>query len=255
MAQQCPSAVDRRQMEIKPETRRRIQIVLAAAIVIAGVRALIIYRARHAARNQGQLQMRSGGLDPDYYVIPKKLHPYDLKSARELTKQPVWVKEGYRYAYYPYDPKRHRTDFSHQAGWLLPIEKLEIKDVVTDVSPGSSDQRQVMAIFQKEGKNYAFPIGAGRNGDYQIYSDEMLYIQDPHELYHHWPSDVWDAIAQHQVKPGMNELQADFAIGMGVPQKQDNPQTKVVDYPNGGKPLQITYQNGKAELIKPGPAS
>jgi hypothetical protein len=51
----------------------------------------------------------------------------------------------------------------------------------------------------------------------------------------------------------MNELQADFAIGMGVPQKQDDPQWKTVDYPNGGKPLRITYQNGRATEIKPGP--
>ncbi len=243
-------------MQIKPETKRRIQIVLAAAIIIAGARALLIYRGRHEGETaKNRPQARETGLNPDYYVIPKKLHPYDLKSARELTKQPVWVKEGYRYAYYPYDPKRHRTDFSHQAGWLLPIERLQIKDVVTDVSPGSPDQRQVMAVFEKEGKDYAFPIGAASHGDYQIYSDEMLYIQDPHELYHHWPADVWDAIGRHEVKPGMNELQADFAIGMGIPQKQDDPNVKTVDYPNGGKPLRITYQNGKAIEIKPGPAA
>ncbi len=241
-------------MEITPQTRRRIQLVLAAAIVVAGGRAFIIYRARRAERTAEQRQQaKETGLNPDYYVTPKKLHPYDLKSARELTKQPVWVKEGYRYAYYPYDPARRHADFKQQAGWLGPIEKLQIKDVVTDVSPRSPDQKQVMALFDREGKHYAFPIGAVRSGDYQIYSDEMLYIQDPHELYNHWPADVWDAIGRHEVKPGMNELQADFAIGMGVPQKQDNPDTKVVDYPNGGKPLQITYHDGKAAEIKPGP--
>jgi hypothetical protein len=165
------------------------------------------------------------------------------------------VKEGYRYAYFAYDAARHRTDFKHEAGWLGPIEKLQIKDVVTDVSPGSPDQRQVMAVFEKEGKSYAFPIGAVRRGDYQIYSDEMLYTEDPHELYHHWPGDVWEAIGRHEVKPGMNELQADFAIGMGVPQKQDNAEWKTVDYPNGGKPLRITYQDGKAMDIKPAPAA
>ena len=241
-------------MEIKPETRRRIQLVLVVAIVVAGARAFIIYRARHAERTAGQQQQaKETRLNPDYYVTPKKLHPYDLKSARELTSQPVWVKEGYRYAYYPYDPARHHADFKQQAGWLGPIEKLQIKDIVTDVSPGSPDQKQVMALFDRDGKHYAFPIGFVRSGDYQIYSDEMLYIQDPHELYRHWPSDVWDAIGRHEVKPGMNELQVDFAIGMGVPQKQDNPDTKVVDYPNGGKPLQITYHDGKAAEIKPGP--
>jgi len=242
-------------MQMKPETRRRIQIVLAAAIVIAGARAILIYRARHASQAAKTAAQNQTALNPDYYVTPKKLHPYDLKSARELTKQPVWVKEGFRYAYYPYDPARRHADFQHQAGWLGPIEKLQIKDVVTDASPGSPDQRQVIAVFAKDGSNYAFPIGAVRNGDYQIYSDEMLYLEDPHQLYHHWPADMWDAIERHEVKPGMNELQADFAVGMGVPQKQDNPEWKTVDYPNGGKPLRITYQNGKATEIKPGPAA
>lgn len=91
-----------------------------------------------------------------------------------------------------------------------------------------------------------------KGSDYQIYSDEMLYIQDPHELYKHWPGDVWEAISQHQVKPGMNELQAYFAIGMGVPERQSDPNVKTVNYPNGGKPVSVTYRNGKAAEIKGG---
>ena len=62
----------------------------------------------------------------------------------------------------------------------------------------------------------------------------MLYIEDPHELYKHWPADVWDAIERHEVKPGMNEIQADFAVGMGIPQRSDDPTVKTVNYPNGG---------------------
>jgi hypothetical protein len=94
-----------------------------------------------------------------------------------------------------------------------------------------------------------------KGGDYQIYSDEMLYIQDPHELYKHWPAEVWEAIGKHEVKPGMNELQADFAIGMGVPERSDDPTVKTVLYPNGGNPVSITYRNGKAAEIKPGSSS
>jgi hypothetical protein len=164
----------------------------------------------------------------------------------------VWVKEGYRYTYYPYDASRHRSDFSHEAGTLLPIEKLQIKTVITDVSPGSPDQRQLMAVFERENKTYAFPIGSMRKNEYQIYSDEMLYIEDPHQLYKHWPPEIWDAIDRHEVKPGMNEIQTDFAVGMGVPERSDNPAFKTVNYPNGGKPLKVTYRNGKAVEIKPG---
>src|SRR5712692_5734336 len=106
-------------MAITPELKQRIQIVLMAVLALAAIRAGYILYERHvskidAAKNQPP------PLNPDYYVIPKKLYPYDLKSARQLAQQPVWVKEGYRYTYYPYDPVRRRTDFSHQAGLLLP---------------------------------------------------------------------------------------------------------------------------------------
>ena len=162
---------------------------------------------------------------------PKKLRPYDVKSARQLTEQAVWVKEGYRYTYYPFDPARKKSDFSNGAGLLLPLEKLSVKNVVLDASPGSPDQRQVMAVFEKDGKSYAFPIRSTQAGEFQIYSDEMLFIQDPHDLYKHWPADIWSAIDNHQVKPGMNELQADFAIGMGMPDKSGDSSVRNTAYP------------------------
>lgn len=230
---------------MSPELKQRIQIVLAAAILIAGVRTAYILYERHAEKLESAAKA-APPLNPDYYVTPKKLYPYDLKSARQLTQQPVWVKEGYRYTFYPY--ANHHADFAHEAGQLLPIEKLDIKDVVTDITPGASDQRQVMAIFDKDGKSYAFPIGSLKDGNYQIYSDEMLYIQDPHELYKHWSSDIWQAIEQHQVKAGMNELQADFAIGMGVPEPGSE-EVKTVKYPNGGHPISVIYRKGKAAEI------
>jgi len=131
----------------------------------------------------------------------------------------------------------------------LPIERLEIKDLVTDVAGG---KRQLMAVFQKEEKSYAVPIGFESDGQYKIYSDEMFYIEDPHELYKHWPADVWQAIGHHEVKPGMDELQADFAVGMGVPDAGQSSDEKTVRYPNGGKPLVVNYSGGKATEIKAG---
>jgi len=168
-----------------------------------------------------------------------------------LTQQPVWVKEGYRYTYYPFDRAGRRPNFSREAGQLLPIEKLQITDVVTAPSPGAADQRQVAAIFEKEGKSYAVPIGLLKGGNYQIYSDEMFFIQDPHDLYQGWPADAWDAIAKHEVKPGMNEFQTAFAVGMGIPDASSDPAIKTVKYPNGGHPVSVTYRNGKAAEITP----
>ena len=238
---------------MKADTRKTLQVILAIGLVVAAARLIYIYRSRH--QSAAPVAQQAPPLNPTYYVVPKKLYPYDLKSARQLTRQPVWVKEGYRYFYYAYDPARHRSDFKHEAGLLGPIEKLEIKDVTTDVAPGSRNQKQVIAIFEKDGKSYSVPIGAMKGTDYQIYSDEMFFIDDPHQLYKVWPKEVWDSIENHEVKPGMDEIQASFALGMGVPQRQDDPAIKTVNYPNGGKPFEVTYRGGRAIEIKPGAAT
>ena len=175
-----------------------------------------------------------------------------MKSAKQLTKQPVWVREGYHHTYYPFDLARGRTDFSHEAGMLLPLQKLQIKNVVSDTAPHSAHVQQVMAVFEQEGKPFALTIGSIDGNSYSIYSDYFFFIEDPHELYKHWPQDVWEAIDQHQVKPGMNELQVDFAVGMGVLDRSSDSAVKVAHYPNGGKPLTVTYRNGKAAEIRPG---
>jgi hypothetical protein len=236
---------------MSPELKNRIQIALALAIAVAAIRTGYILYGRHTSNvKEAKPETSAPPLNPDYYVSPKKLYPFDLKSARELTKQPVWVKEGYRYPYYPYNPATRRSDFEHDAGLLLPIQKLAIKDVVLDTAPNSGGQKQVMALFEQDGKTYAFQVGYLKDGDFKVYSDEMLYVQDPRELYKHWPADIWQLVEQHQVKPGMNELQADFAIGMGRPDRQADPAWKTVHYPNGGSPITITYHDGKATEIK-----
>jgi hypothetical protein len=239
---------------MSPEAKQKLQLALLLAMAVAGVRAGYILYQRHedtVAAEKKKLAENAGYSNPDYYVSPKKLYPYDLKSAKQLTQQPVWVKEGYRYTYYRYDSATKQVDFAHDAGLLLPIQKLEIKDVVTAKPAGAGERMQVMAVFQKESKMFAVPIGFESDQQYKIYSDEMFFVEDPHDLYKHWPPDVWQAVEQHQVKPGMNELQADFAIGMGVPNAGSSTYERTVRYPNGGKPLVIVYHEGKATEIKP----
>src|SRR5271165_1732017 len=189
-------------MQISPELKQRIQLVLIVALLVSGTRlAFVLYQRHESAMEQAKKQ--APPLDPDYYVTPKKLHPYDLKSAHQLTEQPVWVKFGYQLTYYPYDRERRKTDFVHEAGMLLPLQKLAIQDVVTDVSPRAPENRQVLAVFSLDGKGYAVPIGAQKGSEFKIYSDEIFFIQDPHELYKHWSADAWQKIVAHDVQAGM----------------------------------------------------
>lgn len=236
---------------MSPDAKRKIQVFLVIAVTVVAARTAYIFYERKQAENAQPKAEQP--LNADYYVTPKKLHAYDLKSARALTQSPAWVKEGHRYTFYPFDAARRRTEFAHEAGLLGPIEKLQITEVVLDAAPQAPGQKQIMAVFEKAGKQFAFSIGAAQGTDFQIYADEMLFLQDPRELYHHWPAEVWDAIEKHEVRPGMNELQTDFAIGFGGLEGPGLGYERVLKYPNGGKPLTVTFRGGKAAVIQPGP--
>jgi hypothetical protein len=239
-------------MAIDPEFQKKLQIFLVVAIVLAGGRAAYIVYERREAMKEDAKPRQETALKADYYVSPKRVHAYDLKSARQLTAQPVWVKYGYQLTYYPYDSKLHKTDFGHEAGVLLPLQKLAIQDVVTDVAPQAPGNKQVLACFSVDGKTYAVPIGAEKGGDFKLRADDIFFIEDPHELYRHWPADVWNKIDAHEVQAGMNELQASFSIGAGVPEGSGDYGSRTLHYSNAGKPLVITFQNDKAVEIKPG---
>lgn len=239
-------------MAMDPESRKKIQIFLLAAILIAGGRAAYVVYSRYQDRKEADKPKQEKALNADYYVSPKKLHPYDLKSARELTKQPVWVKMGYGNTYYPYDVARRKVEFKREAGTLAPLQKLQIDDVVTDVAPQAPDLKQVLARFALDGKQFAVPIGADKSGDIKIYSDEMFFIEDPHELYKHWSPEVWKAIEGHEARQGMNELQTSFALGVGIPEGSGDYGSRTLKYANGGKPVTITFRGDKAVEIKPG---
>jgi len=245
-------------MAFDAESRKKLQIILLLGIVIAGGRAAWIIYERHEAMKEDNVPKQEAPMKADNYVTPKKLHPYDLKSAQELTKQPEWVKLGGQLTYYPYNRGLHKTEWAHEGGTLGPLEKIQITDVVMETSPKAPGTKQVMAVFEfydksrGEGKTYAVPIGAQKEGDLKIYSDDIFFMEDPRELYKFWPADVWKAIDGHQVQQGMSELQASFAMGLGVPTGSGDYGWRTLQYANNGKPVTVTFENDKAVEIKAG---
>jgi hypothetical protein len=239
-------------MAIDAEFQKKMQVFLVVAIVLAGGRAAYVVYERHEAMKEDTKPKQERALNADYYVTPKKLHAYDLKSAREqLIAQPEWVKYGYQMTYYPYDSRRHKTDFAREAGTLAPLQKLAIQDVVTDAAPQAPGVKQVMACFSVEGKSYAVPIGAEKGSEFKLRAADMFFMEDPHDLYKHWPADVWQKIDTHEAQPGMSELQASFAIGSGIPEGSGDYGSRTLHFANGGKPLVISFENDKAVAIKP----
>jgi hypothetical protein len=92
----------------------------------------------------------------DYYVTPKRMRPYDLKSAKALTEQPVWVKEGYKYSYYPFDTTKKRSDFSKEAGTLIGRVEHEA------AGDGNAEARRPAPL--RDRKRRGAPLRQGRGG-------------------------------------------------------------------------------------------
>lgn len=239
---------------------RGFQVALFIVMVIVAVRLYLIYRGRHEVPHQKQ--ETSASLDADAYVVPKKVYAHDLMSARVLIGQLVWVKAGYGVAFYPYNPATKSADIRHQAGALGPIQKIQILDVIQNPMPSDAkwqgppgarfrihqEQQSVLAVYSDAGKSYAFPIGSVQSGDYHFLIDDLLFIQDPHQLYSHWPRETWQAIEQHQVNPGMNQTQVSFAVGVPESANQDGDQ-QIVQYANNRHPITVIFRNGRVVNI------
>ena len=119
-------------MEIDSSAKQKIQLVLIAAIAIAAVRTGYLLSQRYSGGGKEAQTQSAPPLNPDYYVTPKKLYPYDLKSARELTLSESailaanYIAQRVKDAYpLPYGPKEGQPMASNPcaqhttAKWLI----------------------------------------------------------------------------------------------------------------------------------------
>jgi hypothetical protein len=228
---------------------KRIRIMLVAFVVIAALRLGIIFyqRQQPGAGHRPQPQASSYRITTDDYVAPRKLYAYDLKSADdELAGKTVWVRGGIRLPYYAYSPAARHADLRRELGLFGPLEKLEIKEVLLA-------QKQVLAVFTKAGApaEYATPIGGETGGTYNFSVNDTLFLDDPHQLYKHWPAETWNAVDHHEAKLGMSELQASFALGAIVRAGAGDYGNRSLAYANAGKPVTVTFADNRAVNIVP----
>jgi hypothetical protein len=198
----------------------------------------------------------------DDYVKVNKIFPYNLESAKkELAGKPVWVKSGNQVPYYRYDSGTHSVSFKQQAGMLPPLAKLEVKDVVlarkpVALKPGEVAvvHKDIMAVFGMAGEPglYAASIGTNSGDDYTFTANDLLFYDDPHELYKHWPPEIWSAIDKHEGAVGMSELQASFAFGAAGASDSEKYGDRTIEFENGGKPVTLTFEKNKAVKVTPG---
>jgi hypothetical protein len=239
---------------------KRIQIGVAGLLVLALLRLGLIYHQRSQPVPAPKQQIAySSNLDD--YVVPHKLYSWDLKSAKkDLAGKTVWVSAGNALAYYRY---AGQASLQAKAGLLAPLEKLEVRDVVQQRAPAALHPGQivvvkyeVLAVFHRPGDSgeYAFSIGTAVGDSYNFTVNQEIFIDDPHDLYKHWPAEVWTAIDHHEVKNGMSEIQAGFALGITANITSGDYGNRTIEYANAGKPVTVTFANNKAVQIVPGRA-
>lgn len=237
------------------KTWKKLALIVVPAILILGIGV----RRIQVARNQPvavQPRNQERPLTQDEMVQPRKLYIDDLKSARDLIGKPVWVQSGYSMDYFPY--VSGHVEFKKKTGVLPSAERLEIKDIVEEETPDDvvtripKGEKQAFAVFTMPGdeKEYATPIATLQAGDSTWYCDQLFYYDDPRQMYKFWPADVWQAIDQHQPKPGMSELQTAMALGVMQQSQSSNYGNRTVYYTAGDQRWAVTFENDKATSIQ-----
>jgi hypothetical protein len=244
------------------DLKKRLGITLAIFVILGVGEGGYLWYSRRDTGAPPKKAEPTYSSNQDDYVTPHKIFPYNVESAKkELAGKPVWVKSSSQVPYYRYDAAAHSVNFAHQTGVLPPLARLEVKDIVlarkpVSLKPGevSVVHKEIMAVFEMAGATgqYAASIGTNTGDDYTFTANDQLFFDDPHELYKHWPPDVWSAIDRHEAKEGMSELQASFALGGAGGSDSDKVGERTIEFENDGKPVTVTFEKNKAVKITPG---
>lgn len=157
-----------------------------------------------------------------------------------------------------YDASARTAELGHKAGVLPPLDKLEIKDVILQrapvtVAPGQIAiiQKQVLVVVkrQRDGGLYAVPVGMNTGEDFKFNANDVLYFADPHELYKHWPAEMWTAIDKHEARQSMSELQAEMALGSKATYFAGDFGNRNIEYSGSGKTIKIKFEKNHATQI------
>jgi hypothetical protein len=232
-----------------------VALLTLPTLLFAAWRIWSLYKERHQPVVVQEAPKRI--FTQDEMVSPRKLYIESLKSAKtELKGQTVWMQAGYQLEYYPY--QGHSPVFSQKMGPLPSNQELQIEDVVEVTTPPHwlsripRGAKNIFLIVRMPGAaaEYAVPMGEVDGGDEKFLMDDVLYYDDPHKLYHFWPASVWQAIDQHQVNPGMSELQTMMSVGQVSHSDSSEYGNRTVTYTAGDRKITVTFAGDKATAVQ-----
>jgi hypothetical protein len=247
---------------MSPQIGKRVLIILLVVMALVAARTgYILYQRSRPFVPRAAAPAPVTGYQPtvDDYITSPKVFPYDLKSAvKEMAGKTVWVRQGNVLPYYRFSSATRSADLGHKLGVLPPLETLLIKDVVQQrapvaLAPGQVAivRKQVLAIVDRPGQggSFAVSVGTNTNDDFQFTVNDNFFFADPHELYKHWPPEIWSAIDQHQARKGMSELQVSFALGAVTGATPGEYGDRSAQYRSGGSLVNVTFEKNRATAI------
>lgn len=233
------------------EAKTRLQIVLAIGLILAGARTAYIFYERKQASTETAAREAVGTthheLTADDYVYERPFYGYDVASAKkDLVGQTVWMKAGNYFSLAKYESGRVAK--SEHAELIPPLQAMKITDVV--LKP-AGDHREIYVVFTEESKpdTFAVPIGAEKSDQYRFDVQNVLFRQDPRQLYKHWSPDAWSAIDRHEALKGMNEQQVWLALGYGTPVTSGDYGERKMHYESAGRPKEVRFEKNAAVEI------
>ncbi|HTB96142.1 MAG TPA: hypothetical protein VK716_03975 [Terracidiphilus sp.] len=234
-----------------------VAIPTLITLLIGGIYLFAVFKHRQNPGVVGQTD-ENASLTSDDLAVVRAYFPQHFEDTQRLEGTSVWMKNGYTIPYFPY--RAGKVDFKSRVGLLPAMQRLEIKKIIKSAVPESVDDsmshgtRQALAVFTLPGgtDQFAMPIGAIEGSEEQYFCDLLLYYDDPHTIYNHWPKDVWAAIDAHQVKPGMSELETRLSVGQKMHPDGDSEGNRTVTYDQDGRTWTVTYVKDKATAVKAG---
>ena len=235
-----------------------VKAAIAATLVLileVGGQLMYLHHERNKPMVVVNAPVRERIADDDLVFLKQKRQS-SIKDMKDLVGTTVWVSAGGQLDYYPY--AGHSANYGKVAGTLLGAEPMVVKDFVEQVAPKSGTVRipggdkQVLMVFTKpnDTKQYAVPMGYRQAGQYTFYADEILFYDDPHELYKHWGPEIWKAVDSHTVILGMNERQVELALGQVSKSTSKDYGNRMVVFANLGKPMAVTFEKNKVTAFR-----
>ena len=238
----------------------KLQRIFAGAALVGFIAIGVEVLNIHAERTSTAISATSNAsYDADDLVFLKRERPSTLADLSPLNGSTLWVSAAGQMEYYPYTA--NHIDFSKASGTLLGAQPLMIQQAFEEVAPKQLQARipggdkQVFLSFtmpksSDPTQQYAVPVGYKKGSDYTFYTDDMFFYSDPHQLYSHWSKETWQAVDSHKVVLGMNERQAQLALGQVFRTTSQQYGDRVIVFANLGKPMSLTFEKNHVTSIR-----